>query len=235
MLRSSRGSLWGWIRCRLRSPVWPLSFGSGSVFLFLFWKGLTWVLLLLYLFRWVLGNGQHIIFWHDFFARRLFSQNSVFDVFDICQQQNCIVAQVWDGREFKLTFRRCVDPEFHPRWNDLMSLINPCSLGSVADRPRRFLKPSGLYSIKWDFCPFWKYLWKIHIPTKFHVFLWLVLHNWILTRDNLSKRQKVEGVTWLYCGEAESTQHMFFLLCCREWAVTWCASKKRLACLTCFE
>lgn len=31
--------------------------------------------------------------------------------------------------------------------------------------------------------------WKLSIPTRIHVFLWLISHNKIMTRDNLKKRK----------------------------------------------
>jgi hypothetical protein len=31
-------------------------------------------------------------------------------------------------------------------------------------------------------------MWKIHVPPRLHIFLWLLANNKILTRDNLAKR-----------------------------------------------
>jgi hypothetical protein len=34
-------------------------------------------------------------------------------------------------------------------------------------------------------------VWKLKIPPRVHVFLWLLFNNKLLTRDNLNKRQEV--------------------------------------------
>jgi hypothetical protein len=35
-------------------------------------------------------------------------------------------------------------------------------------------------------------VWKIPVPSRLHVFLWLLVNNKVLTKDNLAKRRKVE-------------------------------------------
>jgi hypothetical protein len=47
-------------------------------------------------------------------------------------------------------------------------------------------------------------------PLEFSFFLWLLSNNKNLTRDNLEKRKQVHDKTCLYCGELESTFHLFF-------------------------
>jgi hypothetical protein len=53
-------------------------------------------------------------------------------------------------------------------------------------------------------------VWGIKIPPRVHMFLWLLINNWTLTRDNLTKRRKVEDPTCLFCAENESCRHLFF-------------------------
>jgi hypothetical protein len=47
-------------------------------------------------------------------------------------------------------------------------------------------------------------------PTKSKFFLWLVLHNKILTKDNLSKRNWKGPLNCVFCGLPESIDHLFF-------------------------
>jgi hypothetical protein len=42
------------------------------------------------------------------------------------------------------------------------------------------------------------------------MFLWLLINNRVLTRDNLAKRRKVEDKTCLFCAKKETCQHLFF-------------------------
>jgi hypothetical protein len=53
-------------------------------------------------------------------------------------------------------------------------------------------------------------IWDIKIPPRVQYFLWLLSKNKVLTRDNLSKRRKVEDPTCLFCEEKESVYHLFF-------------------------
>ena len=55
----------------------------------------------------------------------------------------------------------------------------------------------------------WDKFGKIKVPNRYLVvFVWLVIHNKILTRDNLSKRQVVEDLSCLFCSEPEYVNHL---------------------------
>src|SRR4051794_28490663 len=53
-------------------------------------------------------------------------------------------------------------------------------------------------------------LWRIHIPPRVHVFLWMLAKNKLLTRVNLNKRQHISDMSCLFCSEEENTMHLFF-------------------------
>jgi hypothetical protein len=42
------------------------------------------------------------------------------------------------------------------------------------------------------------------------VFLWLISHNKVLTRDNLAKHEHVQDVACLFCAENELVDHLCF-------------------------
>lgn len=56
-------------------------------------------------------------------------------------------------------------------------------------------------------------IWKLMIPRRVEFFLWLLSHNRLLTRDNLSKRRDVSDLTCPFCSEMESITHLFFDCC----------------------
>jgi 5-methylcytosine-specific restriction endonuclease McrA len=60
-------------------------------------------------------------------------------------------------------------------------------------------------------------MWKINVPPKLHVFLWLLANEKVLTRDNLAKRRQVDDLTCLYCNDTESVKHVFFECCVAKW------------------
>lgn len=53
-------------------------------------------------------------------------------------------------------------------------------------------------------------VWNLHVPPKIHVFLWLISHNKIITRDNLRKRHIIKPLDCVFCSETESVHHLFF-------------------------
>jgi hypothetical protein len=53
-------------------------------------------------------------------------------------------------------------------------------------------------------------VWKLHVPPRLHVFLWLLANNKLLTRDNLVKRQNVPDLNYGFCFENETCEHLFF-------------------------
>jgi hypothetical protein len=53
-------------------------------------------------------------------------------------------------------------------------------------------------------------VWKLHIPPRIHIFMWLLSNDKLQTRDNLSKRRPVEDGSCLFYKEYESTRHLFF-------------------------
>lgn len=138
---------------------------------------------------------------------------------ELVEQQNCNVAQVWDDQTLKLTFRRCVDVNFLDECHDLLVVLSKFIPSKTPNKPIWTLEQSGVYSvhsfyniINWEgvSAPIWEKFWKIKVPPRYLVFVWLAFNNKILTKDNLVKRQHLDDLTCLFCGEAESVQHLFF-------------------------
>jgi hypothetical protein len=62
----------------------------------------------------------------------------------------------------------------------------------------------------YDYGSSFKRVWKAKIPLKINIFLWLVSHNSILTKDNLSKRKWKGNTSCAFCNETKSGPHLFF-------------------------
>jgi hypothetical protein len=54
------------------------------------------------------------------------------------------------------------------------------------------------------------YLWKLKIPLKIKVFLWLLYKKVILTKDSLVKRNWHRNEKCYFCDNYETIQHIFF-------------------------
>ncbi|XBI57329.1 hypothetical protein VPH35_038753 [Triticum aestivum] len=103
----------------------------------------------------------------------------------------------WDGANLKQTFRRRVDESLYGRWLELLRLVSNTSVSAICDKPVWVLDKSRTYSVQSFYrminfggvrIELQDYIWKIKVPPNIHVFLWLIVHNMSLTRDNLAKR-----------------------------------------------
>jgi len=56
-------------------------------------------------------------------------------------------------------------------------------------------------------------VWKLKIPSRVQIFLWLLSKNKLLTRDNLAKRRNVDDKSCIFCSEPESIHHLFIDCC----------------------
>ena len=64
-----------------------------------------------------------------------------------------------------------------------------------------------------------KYLWKIKVPAKIKVFLWLVNKKSVLTRDVLLKKGWKGKKECVFCGQDESIDHLLFT--CSAASLLW--------------
>jgi hypothetical protein len=116
------------------------------------------------------------------------------------------------------------------QWQDLMQIASSIQLTQEEDAliwqntsSRRYPVQS-LYAIinnrgiQHVFTPV---MWKIFVPSRLHIFMWLLANNKVLTRDNLAKRKNVDNKTFLFCDDLESTHHLFYECCVTQimWGV----------------
>jgi zinc-binding in reverse transcriptase len=55
-----------------------------------------------------------------------------------------------------------------------------------------------------------KLVWALKIPMKNKLFLWMTLHNKILTKDNLDKQGWTKDSSCMFCSVRETVDHLFF-------------------------
>ena len=95
------------------------------------------------------------------------------------------------------------------QWSDLIEIVRSITFTDDDDSLIRQLENKGTYSASSLYhvinfrgiCPvFIPALWKLNVPPRVHVFLWLLSHNKIMTKDNLRKRQiiKLEECLFLF-------------------------------------
>ena len=105
------------------------------------------------------------------------------------------------------------------QWYDLVEIAKSIVFTQEDDSLIWQLENKGTYSTSSLYhvinfrgiCPvFIPALWKLNVPPRVHVFLWLLSHNKIMTKDNLRKRQIFKPEECLFCSEKETVQHLMF-------------------------
>jgi hypothetical protein len=185
-----------------------------------FWKGVMWAAEAAKMgYRWKLGNGQKIRFWCDVWFGNCSLAILFWDLFVIVNEPHLTVGEAWDGSHLKFTFRRTVSPVQYNRWLELVQIMHTVSIGEEEDVPVWEFHSSGTYSVSSFYAVInnrgvvpihTPAVWRLHVPPRLQVFLWLFANNKILTRDNLAKRRLVSDMSCMFCSELESCHHLFF-------------------------
>ena len=141
------------------------------------------------------------------------------EFYSIANEHNQAIVDLWDGVNLKITFRRCVDNRLLLLWYDMLSIVQSIVLSNEDDALIWKLESNGVYSVRSMYAMInfrgisqvhIPDMWKIHVPPNIHIFLWLLAHNKMLVRDNLSKRQHSDDLSCLFCSEGENINHLFF-------------------------
>jgi hypothetical protein len=115
--------------------------------------------------------------------------------------------EAWDGDNLKFSFKSTVDAATMEQWHEIMQIASTIQFFEEKDTIIWQYQSLGkyfvqtLYAIVNNRCVkqiFTLVMWKIPIPSRLHVFLWLLANNKVLTRDNLDKRRPVADKTCLF-------------------------------------
>jgi hypothetical protein len=173
-------------------------------------------------YRWKIGNGKKIRFWEDQWSGTCSLAIQFWKLYAIVSEQGRTVEEAWDGLNFKFTFRRTVNREVMKLWEEVKQIASSIQLKDEEDSIIWQFNSSGKYSVQSLYVVlndrglrqvYTPVMWKIHVPSRIHVFLWLMANNKTLTRDNLAIRREVNDKTCLFCSENESVKHLFYECC----------------------
>jgi hypothetical protein len=103
-------------------------------------------------------------------------------------------------------------------WCGLVNILQQINLTDTNDRPSWKWTKNGQFSVKSVYKKLcsngmdrsFKHLWKSKIPLKIKIWLWLIWHNAIATKDNLLKRNWTGSPSCLFCFTHETILHLFF-------------------------
>ena len=163
---------------------------------------------------WRVGKGDLAKFWTDkwLFDTPLMQHNGVLNIQDLnCNVDNFFRNGWWN-----------VDQLRNALSEDLVQKITAVPVGfgnSVHDAQIWGMSSNGLFSVKsaysiffrelGDVDPFWNDLWRMKIPPKIHIFIWLAYQGKILSNEQRTKRNLTSYPSCLLCGwQTESVIHI---------------------------
>jgi hypothetical protein len=144
------------------------------------------------------------------------------NIYSIINEQGKTVRDVWDGVNLRFTFRRTISSDVMAQWLEVLQIAESLIFSDAEYAIIWQYNSSGKYAVQTLYAivnergvrqNFALVMWRIPIPPRLHVFLWLLANNKVLTRDNLAKRRQVDDKTCLFCAELESVSHLFFNCC----------------------
>jgi hypothetical protein len=179
------------------------------------------------------GDGRRIRVWEDIWFGKSSLATQFWPLYVINNEQGASLEDVWDGSELKLTFRSVSEQNIRLWW-DLCVIMENVTLMNEDDQIIWAFGSSGKYSVQSlygviDFRGvvhpvFVHAVWKLIVPPRVHIFLWLMSKGKLLTRDNLVKRKHLNDKSCLFCSEEESIYHLFstavLLRGCGVWLIT---------------
>jgi hypothetical protein len=169
--------------------------------------------------RWIIGNGEKVRFLEDKWLRTSSLAIHYWKLYRWVNEKNKSVASLWDGTDLKCSFSRTGDENMLVLREEVCQIASTINYSDEEDSMIWQFSSDGRFSVQSLYKVvnfrgiqpvFASSIWDIKIPPTIQYFMWLLSKNKLLTRDNLSKRSKVEDPTCLLCNERESIQHLFF-------------------------
>jgi hypothetical protein len=89
-----------------------------------FWKGVMWVAREAKMgYQWKVGKGMKTKFWEDHWFDNCSLAVQFWDLYIIANEHYVSIADVWDGVQLKISFRRTVDQVLLNRWYELVGIV----------------------------------------------------------------------------------------------------------------
>jgi hypothetical protein len=143
----------------------------------------------------IVGRGDQTSFWRDTWVCDSPLKDKFPRLFDICNETGTTVEQV-ASHNWHLSYRRWLNEELQCQHRKLKDVLVSFAVNNEKDRPKWSWENSGIFSVKSTYAHLcrnergahYNLIWKAKLPLKIKIWLWLIEHNAILTKDNLAKR-----------------------------------------------
>jgi hypothetical protein len=118
-----------------------------------FWKGVIWAAKAAKLgYQWKVGNGKKIKFWEDHWFGSSSLAIHYREIYFLINEQNGTIAELWDGTQLKVTFRRCFDHNQMLLWYEILQIAQTLHVTEKDDNILWKLESNGMYSVKILIC-----------------------------------------------------------------------------------
>ena len=139
---------------------------------------------------------EQVRFWDDVWLGRTSFRERFPRLYNLVRRKHDTVQQVISSIPLNVSFRRNLIGRNLDDWQELVYLTSNVQITDSPDRCIWSLHKSGQFSVHSMYAalmdeislPINKPLWKLKIPLKVKVFIWLLHRGVILTKDNLAKR-----------------------------------------------
>ena len=165
----------------------------------------------------IVGKGDTTSFWRDTWVCETPLKDTCSQLFEICNEPEISVAEA-ARRGWQLSFRRWLNERLQAQFRNLRDLLTAFAVNIENDKPKWRWENNGLFSVRSTYEHLcinevgaqYNIIWKAKLPLKIKIWLWLIEHDAILTKDNLAKRNWSRDMHCLFCNEMESIDHLFF-------------------------
>ncbi|KAJ4804331.1 RNA-directed DNA polymerase (reverse transcriptase)-related family protein [Rhynchospora pubera] len=164
------------------------------------------------------GDGSSINFWQDIWYNNCSLATLYPFLYDLCANKDCSLQEVVLTHGSILHFSRSLNGILRQEWHELTTILHNTCLKNEDDTMNWRWETNGIYTSHslYQFLNFggvpnhlsniW---WELKVPVKIQVFMWLVMHDKILSKHNLSKKGWPGDVSCCCCGDVETTTHLF--------------------------
>lgn len=171
-----------------------------------------------------LKQGDVVRLWKDKIRGEVPFSEQFPELYDICQLQDCTVAEVVDNN-FMLPFRRNLQGILNTQWEHMMNKVQNVVSHGVPDVIFWNLTKSKMFSTKSMYTLLekdiagsnYKWIWRSKIPLKIKIFMWQLFQDAVLTRDNMKKRNWGGSPLCSFCANDETAKHLFFECSCARY------------------
>ena len=164
------------------------------------------------------GRHTNVLFWTDIWYQQCTMATRFPYLYEICTNSALTLQQVINSQGGAIKFRRSLFGILHTEWLEVLEIISHLSFTHLEDQLSWRWDAQGKFTVR----SLYKFLnyrgitprnamrwWKIPIPLKIRIFMWLAHKNRILTTDNLLKRGWQGQNKCQFCHQPESINHLF--------------------------